>query len=639
MLPNLVYAALLIAVLLAPYTRFFGRDQGDNDRSSQLLVVVVCGLTAILIVVRGGFFPLAVVLLLPLIGLGSQQVIGGAAAVFQFSTVTWWWTPETRMSPLAIAAFVTLGVIGAFLSRCGKGALLGEERHTPLLLPMLACLLAGVVAGLITAPFGSTKPIFLAWHHWGAYISPVEAWLSGGLPYRDFPIQYGLGPTALLAATCGSDCWNSLYWIVIVANALYFASLAGSALILAAKLSTGIRLLALLALFCASFLWTGFPPDLSGPAMTPSVAGLRFLPISLLLLHILWAEQRRKRHDAIGHGLWLAGLFWSPEGAFFVTAIWWPYLALRNSEQATRPRQAFIALSRGGLLAAGALALGMGALAITVQFLSGGAARLQDFYAYILHPPGPLPIAPFGTIWLVLTVVLIAIVALAHTGSRSLYACLLGLLSGGAYYLSRSHDNNLLNLLPLIALVLVAVLACERNRAAQFHHGFAQTSLVAILAFIATANFYPWTAAAATGDLFAIGSARLIDHFKPRADDQPKILADGAINAIEYARRRGGGAIVLFDVNKLMLRESAGTGWTPVNNLANYEPLPSSVISRYIHQGAMAHCRQGWLVVDEVHYQSWALMFQVDYLVTEQRQFDGGYSAYHLIPRRACPAR
>lgn len=39
------------------------------------------------------------------------------------------------------------------------------------------------------------------WHHWGAYIGPAEAMLSGVAILRDIPLQYGLGPTLLIGST------------------------------------------------------------------------------------------------------------------------------------------------------------------------------------------------------------------------------------------------------------------------------------------------------------------------------------------------------------------------------------------------------------------------------------------------------
>ena len=52
-----------------------------------------------------------------------------------------------------------------------------------------------------------------AWHHWGAYIGPAQLVFAGVLPLHDIPLQYGFGPTMLLAASCKINCWSGMYWL------------------------------------------------------------------------------------------------------------------------------------------------------------------------------------------------------------------------------------------------------------------------------------------------------------------------------------------------------------------------------------------------------------------------------------------
>jgi len=650
-LPNLVYAALLLVVLLTPYASMYFRSFRDGNRLIDWLVIATITMGAIVLTVARAdiFVALSMVLLIPLAGLGLCVLLGGIAAVLLFAPVTWW-TSTLQIDLAAMGAFVALALTAGLMPRLGTsfrsvdgcGAV-----QQKILLPMIVCAAVGLAAGLLTAPFGSVEPSYIAWHHWSAYLSPVDAWLSGGLPYRDFPLQYGLGPTALLAATCGKDCWRGIYAVAITANALYFAMLAGCALILTARSSRGLRWLALLALFCASFVWTGFPIKLAGPAMTPSVAGLRFLVISALLLHILVAEQRTAPRDWIGHAIWLVSLFWSPEAAFFGTLIWWPYLAMRDAAGAAGPRGALFALGRGALRGVIALAIGLSGLALVLWLLSGKAITLGDYLAYIQHPPGPLPVNPVGTVWIALASIALGTYMLAGQGlssqARALYACLLGFLAAGTYYLSRSHDNNILNLFPLLIPMLLAILAGpgrERTGAPgpdfakgpDFARGFVQTVLVAMVAFVATFNFIPWSNGAARLGLLELGPAKLIARFTPKHGDLPSLLPPDAVVGLEYLRGRNAGTIVLLKETGVMPRSPAGTGWTSVNNVANFEPFPDAMIERYIRRGAVTYHRPGWLLVDDAKYHHWVDMFKTAYDVREQKRF-GTYSAYYLVPR------
>jgi hypothetical protein len=487
---------------------------------------------------------------------------------------------------------------------------------------------------LLTAPFGTREPLYFAWHHWGAYLSPVEAWLAGGLPYRDFPIQYGIGPTALLAATCGSDCWRATYWTTIVADAFYFAVLSGCVFILTAAKPRGLRWLALVALWCASFIWTAFPFDVGSTAMAPSVAGLRFLPIAVLLLHILSVESSGRRRSWLGHAIWLFDMFWSPEGAFFGTLIWWPYLALRDAAEEPTPRESWTALVRGAVRGLAAFAAGAISLAAVLSLLSAGAARPKDFLAYILYPPGPLPINPVGTIWLALTAILLGLHALAGSGKsmqgRALYVCLLGFLAAGTYYVSRSHDNNVLNLFPLLVVLLVASVQSDATPA--FRDAFVCTVLAAMIAFVATARWTSWAKGASTEGLLSIGPSRMLARFESRQGTQPAILTVDAVKGLAYLRGRNAGAVVLIDDNGLIPPHAAGQGWTSVNNYANFEPLPQAMITRFACRGALIYRRAGWLLIDQRKIRFWMPPFEAAYEVREQVGF-GSYRAYHLSPR------
>jgi len=633
LLPSLVYSAILLMALLIPYVTW----ERSGAWSERWIIGALVGCALLLTAARHGAFTiLSLILLLPLLNLGVSALLGGIAAVLLFAPVTWW-APNLQLGPAAAVLFVLLGGGAAYLP--GLGAAATAHKPAPSILPtMVVSLLIGLAVGLFTAPFGSREPIYFAWHHWGAYLAPVEAWLAGGLPYRDFPVQYGIGPTALLAAVCGSDCWRGIFGATILADALYFSVLAGCAVILTAGRSRGLRWLALAALWCASFLWTAFPADLGSTAMTPSVAGLRFLPIAVLLLHILSAEQSGKRNDWVGHAIWLCDLFWSPEGAFFGTMMWWPYLAMRDASSASTPRERWTALLRGALRGLIALAAGLVFLSLALWLLSAGAARPTDFLAYILYPPGPLPINPVGTAWLALAAILLALHALIgtgrSTGSRSLYACLLGFLAAGTYFLSRSHDNNILNLFPLLVILLIASLKTDGPAGERpiFGEAFVRTALAAMVAFVAAAGWTSWAEGARTEGLFNIGPSRLIAHFTAQPGTRPQMLSSDALRGLAYLRSRNAGAIVLLDENRLIPTHSVGDSWTGVNNAANFEPLPRALITRFVCRGSETYRRPGWLLVDERKYSAWVPLFQAGYEIGDEVGF-GTYRAYHLSPR------
>lgn len=630
-----VYGALLLAVLLAPYTFSAVSSHADRQRRLELGVCALLIFGAVtLTTLRHGAFPLiGIFVLVPFYGRGAGTLLGGITAALLFATTVWWTKLLTfGLIPTVIAAL--LAVVAGFLLRSKSGA---STSPSGLLRTMLASVAIGICAGLLTAPFEASDTTYLAWHHWGAYLAPVEAWRGGGVPYRDFPIQYGLGPTLVLMASCGNDCWRAMYETTVVANALYFSTLAGIVVILTASSSKGVRWLALSAMFCAAFLWTGFPSNFAGPVTTPSVAGLRFLSISALLLHILYAEQSKIRRDWIGHGIWLVDLFWSPEAAFFGTLIWWPYLALRDATQAGGKRGALVALVKGAFRGATALGAGLCILALILWLLSAQSITLEDFFAYVQHPPGAMPVNPVGTIWIALATLALGITVLARLGlsaqARPLYACLLSFLAAGTYYLSRSHDNNILNLFPLLIPVLLATLGNIQTvgkTTRRFGRAFIHASVVAIVIFVVTFDYRPWRERAARVGALHIGEARLIARFTAEPGDRPDILPADAIMGLRHLRDQKAGAVALFDSNYLLVRSSS-TAWTSVNNLANFVPLPLASVEHYIRRSAATYRRPGWILADPEH-RKWVNAFRVAYTVQQEQSF-GRYRAYYLVPR------
>jgi hypothetical protein len=126
--------------------------------------------------------------------------------------------------------------------------------------------------------------------------------------------------------------------------------------------------------------------------------------------------------------------------------------------------------------------------------------------------------------------------------------------------------------------------------------------------------------------------SRLIDRFGPGIQAQSQMLPSEALKGLAYLHDRNAGAVVLLDQYKLMPRHAPGKGWTSVNDVANFEPLPRSWIIRSVCRSAVAYRRPGWILVDKQKYGDWVSMFEAGYSVREEVDF-GTYRAYYLSPR------
>jgi hypothetical protein len=104
----------------------------------------------------------------------------------------------------------------------------------------------------------------------------------------------------------------------------------------------------------------------------------------------------------------------------------------------------------------------------------------------------------------------------------------MGLLGAGSYYLGRSHDNNVLNLLPFVVLALTAALAIGVKDVAS---GFAQVALAGLVAFLATFGFESWDVAARSGRAWNIGPSHFINDIRLATPESSALLDESLANS------------------------------------------------------------------------------------------------------------
>jgi hypothetical protein len=421
----------------------------------------------------------------------------------------------------------------------------------------------------------------------------------------------------------------------------------GCSMLLTRQARRGVAWLGLAAMACAVLLWTGYPPDFMGPTAAPSVAGMRFLPVTILLLYILLVEDRGFRTAYAGHALWMLGLAWSPEAAFQVTLVWWPYLGLRRAQAIGASRTvSIIRVGLGGALK-GLVAFGVAALALASVFrlAFGEWPSLQGFTVYIRNPPGLLPVNPSGPIWLGLGAAEILAFALVRADPSRLRVgsvCLLGLLSVGSYYLGRSHDNNVLNLFPFVVLVLTAALAIGLPG---MPAGFASVVLAGLVAWPATFGLNSWAIAWRAGDAGNFGSAQIIEHLRFRNPEAWALLdswlaglpaqhapSADASAAIGWLRAEKAAPPLWISPAMLLPYGPTGSDWTGTNDLGSFATLPTEEVAWFIGNSAKHFHRTGWILMDRINPGPWPGVFARFYTPVEERRF-GDLSVVRLMPR------
>ncbi|MEH2568886.1 hypothetical protein [Bradyrhizobium sp. AZCC 2289] len=652
----ILYLALLLFVCAWPFAVQLRRSRQEGRIAPLLFGALLVDMAVLLLKARGWPGPthpvvLGLVLVLPLMRLGPAAVLGGLGTLQLLAGVTWW-TQDIDLGWLRGLAFVLLGGLAAWLPR-----LFSQSAPVPAAAVLLPVGALGLLSMLMTGPFGTPGAFWLLWHHWGVFVSSSEAILAGFVPFRDFPVQYGMGPALMVAAVCGGDCWGALYVVAGTANLLYALAVVSCALLQAHNAERGAGIMAAAAAGAAALLWTGHPPDFLGPLAFPSVAGLRFLPVACLLLAILIAERHGRAPGWVGHGLWALAVAWSPEAAAHASIVWWPYLALRRAQAAADGRGVLLALLRGVLLAVGALLLVLGLLVLVFRLGFGAWPLFPGVLVFVSNPPGMLPPNLFGPLSLAIFAILAGCLVLPRldpSRQRSDFASMAAFVAVGSYYLGRSHDNNLLNLFPFLAITVSGLL---RPGLPAVVTGFARTALAGLLGWLACFGLGAWEEAQRDSVAWRTGPAAMLRAMSLNdlegwdllarfmaANGAPHGSLNDAREALAWLRAQGAEAPVFANGAMVMPRGAPGQTWTGMQNLGSFATLPPQAIEQFIRAGATTARREGWLLLDtqiralrsspvpDVQAGAWLDAYRSGYEVAEELRF-GDYIAYRLVPR------
>jgi hypothetical protein len=295
----------------------------------------------------------------------------------------------------------------------------------------------------------------------------------------DAPSQYGFLNMALTALVPASSAWQALYranslLLFISALAVY------AALRLSTRGKWGIVFSALLA-ESAVLLVPGRIDILDGPNSLPSVGAFRFLWCYVLLAWAAALFARRRagrrlglRELAPGVVFWTLGCLWSAESAAYSCAAAWPVLALAAYQLARERR-----LKEAAAVAAApavALAAGVAAVELFYRLRLGHGPDWFCFVEYALAYQGgfgALPIWPRGAVavlvWAGILIVALAAVSFRRSAAAKwiVVPAFATFWATASYFVSRSHDNNVLNLAPIwLSTLLLSFLAVDERRPA-----------------------------------------------------------------------------------------------------------------------------------------------------------------------------
>ena len=555
---------------------------------------------------------------------------GGFFLVLCLSVLILWWVPISpayRLGYEKVALFSGITFILCFFLLMNSA--IQENRWINIALGFFLILLS-IYASFFTAGLEILLPF--AWHHWSAYIASAELLLSGAMPFIDFPMQYGLGPSLIIASVCHANCWEGMYWIVAIFTLLFFIAMAAMSLSFAAPGRYRWFITALIC-FIACFFWTAFPPSFGSVLATPSVSGLRFLPAAFLTLYLFYfsSKQDSTQFNIGAHALWIVGALWSPESLFYVTFIWWPFYLFLQQGKENSIAHFLLNCLRLAFVAGMTILIFLGIYWIIFARLPS----VYGYFAYAINPPGPLPINPFGAIWFFITVFFVGSFTLWQLwkkvgGSiefRRGYLVLLLLYATFSYFLGRSHDNNILNLMPFMALVLFFVIEQAKILLVK------QIGVVLVASTIGWLSAYGWSVwdqVLQSRSLLQLDPL-LFSASRPSAEEIKKNPLPGfsgdAQKALLFINTEYREPATVLD-NALSLQPaSPNQVWSAIHDPANYVYIPSVQRRQFLKNTQNTLQKPGWLIISKDFLANdWLVDFDRVYKRTNTVDFETYYA-------------
>lgn len=570
----------------------------------------------------------------------------GVVLGFLIATVLPWWLRDNgwnlSISNSQVLTFFLVAAPGYWIlarePASSKNQSLKKSRISVLI---YAAFSLAVALFVLSASSGVIRGNILAWHHWSAYVGPAQLIAAGALPLRDIPLQYGLGPSLVLAQTCKVDCWAGMYWLSSLSTIAFTYALAAIAL----QFNRSRHPLAIsvtLALVAAScLLWTSYPPQLSGAIATPSTGGMRFLPGVLMLL---WALRRSENNDPLtssaiwGHLLWLTCILWSPEAGVHATAIWVPYFVWTRTSAGGA---SYFLRSVASLAAALIGGIATASVAYRMIFLEWPVPG--EYLVYVLNPPGAMPINPNGSVWFAVATMACWCVAISvyrntpdtRDGRASWLVALLALATF-TYYLGRSHDNNILNLMPCLSLLLMATRAISAPGVVRT---LSTALLVTVLAFTTLFGGMRFVKAEQDGQLWSFAPQALIESFSresPGAVEKTGLVPASDISEIlQHIHETYHEQVEVFDPLLVIDSREPYPPWSALHGPANLALLPTTVRQNYIARIAKRFHRPGWLLYEKsfTDYVPQHLL-ELDMVYDRTKEIDfGRYKAVRYAPK------
>jgi hypothetical protein len=449
-------------------------------------------------------------------------------------------------------------------------------------------------------------------HHWGCYTGPAELIRQGGYLLWSVPSQYGFLSILSIAFFPVESCWQA-FWIlqmiflVLASMMVFYILFSFNKTLLNYILSISITL-------CSVFLFPGWVPDLLGVSFFPSVGPFRFFWLYLIVFFIIIQYHRKfvkdQRHENyIGSSIWIIGCLWSFESAYYVSSVWLSYLffsAFLNSEN---PKELIKAICRILIIP---VLFFLSVVIMVCCFYWIRISEVPDIYSYAEHAlsfkNGFFGIeinlkGGFGLLLLLLVFIVtdIGYIYITPGSNRKVIPFLIALYAGAwafiSYFIGRSHENNISNLMPLIIFIAGCFLLIRKYDGVQLNILF---RLVTLLLYVMVITLTIGNFNGMKNFLVEIKTGNLNIKSKLPVTD------DDVSTAMNLAGITPKDSIVYLD-NTLLVpnaRNEKYNYWLPVNPETIHVPLNEDRIKLYIRRFTKQFRSGGYLIARNGYYSN-----------------------------------
>lgn len=495
---------------------------------------------------------------------------------------------------------------------------------------------------------------FAQWHHWGAYIGPAELIFRGAFPLYDIPMQYGLGPSLIIASGCSWGCWTSLFWVTSIFNLIFAFMLARISIHLFEPKNWIERLMILLVILLLCIFWLSNPISLQAPNAFPSGNSLRFLPgLFMLYLLILSQTSLKNNSDKINfsklkhaciYAVWIISFAWSPEAAIHTTCLLGPYVFWHNLSQTNQENYLARAILTVSKLSAG-LIIGILILSTLFYLTLGVWPKPSLYLTYILNPINPSPVNPNGPIWaIVLTIFMLyywcfkasfngSLATLNQPLIRNAWLVALLCFANFSYCLGRSSDGNLIAMLPYFALLMLIIQRWSSPGPNKILSSILLASIIGWAAIPTHINNY--ANAYASGNLLSFDATRIENAFDrgslessfyikiDKPEERSKL--NSVRSAINQLRNQYNESIETFDRYGLIDAKESNPPWNALYGPANFTEIPSDLRQIYLQNIAKRFKKSGWVLFDKDYHEIDRYLQDYDSVYRRTNTIDFGY--------------